>query len=318
MSHLTGPKAVRPACSGSVSPHTSSTTYAVTQNGGGPQHRGEPVRDAVHARRPELFARRHRSTPLGARSDTGRRRRQKRQRIEPGVSSAVPTAVARRGLTSYTNHGGGPRVGALNGAVMPVPDSSGCAGQPLSAHRAATSATTVASVTRRASPETATSKPCVATLIVQRGSRSMFFALCVRAPVWNQYEPACHIAPTLVACGLPSAFTVVSQNVARFGERGSSCTERSASCASTWDHSRAGSPSASPRLVASMVLRLRPSPKTHRRPGQLRARVLCGGGVRPQDGAHAGGRRRVPGGRARRQTAGRCPHLGRAHALGHR
>ena len=103
-------------------------------------------------------------------------------------------------------------MGALNGAVMPVPESSGCAGHPLFAHNAAISATIVGSVTRRASPETITSKPFVATLIVQRGSRATFFALRVRSPVWNQHEPACQSAPTLVTCGLPSAFGVVGND----------------------------------------------------------------------------------------------------------
>src|SRR5467141_3747981 len=73
---------------------------------------------------------------------------------------------------------------------MPVPDSSGWAGHPLFAHNAAISATIFGSVTRRASPATITSKPFVATLIVQRGSRATFFALRVRSPVWNQHEPA--------------------------------------------------------------------------------------------------------------------------------
>src|SRR5882672_1776360 len=147
---------------------------------------------------------------------------------------------------------------------MPVPESSGCAGHPLFAHNAAISATIFGSVTRRASPATITSKPFVATLIVQRGSRATFFALRVRSPVWNQHEPACQRAPTLVTCGLPSAFRVVSQNVERFGERGSSCVRRSASCVSTWDHSIVGSPSASPRFVVFMVLETAPLPETHR------------------------------------------------------
>src|SRR4051794_20779727 len=140
-------------------------------------------------------------------------------------------------------HGGGPSAGALNGAVMPFPDSSGCAGQPAATHSAAISATVAGSVTSCATPAIITSKPFVATLIVQRGSRATFLALRVRSPVWNQQEPACHSAPTLVTCGLPSAFRVVSQNVERLGERGSSCVKRSASCGSTCDHSIVGSPS---------------------------------------------------------------------------
>src|SRR5262245_43104320 len=154
---------------------------------------------------------------------------------------------------------------------MPVPASSGCAGHPLFAHNAAISATIVGSVTRRASPETITSKPLVATLIAQRGSRATFFALRVRSPVWNQYEPACQSAPTLVTCGLPSAFRVVSQDVERFGERGSSCVRRSASCVSTWDHSIVGSPSASLRFVVFIVLETpldRLVPRHRRSPGQ--------------------------------------------------
>src|SRR6478609_8347897 len=147
---------------------------------------------------------------------------------------------------------------------MPVPESSGCAGHPLCAHNAAISATIAGSVTRRASPETITSKAFVATLIAQRGSRATFFALRVRSPVWNQHEPACQSAPTLVTCGLPSAFRVVSQNVERFGERGSSCVRRSTSCVSTCDHSIAGSPSTSPRFVVFMVLETAAVPETHR------------------------------------------------------
>src|SRR5215218_2638160 len=100
---------------------------------------------------------------------------------------------------------------------MPVPESSGSAGQPLLAHNAAISPTTFESVTRRASPATITSKPFVATLIEQRGSRATFLALWVRSPVWNQHDPACQSAPTLVTCGLPSALRVASQNVGRFG-----------------------------------------------------------------------------------------------------
>src|SRR6476620_7684636 len=101
---------------------------------------------------------------------------------------------------------------------MPVPESSGSAGHPPLAHDAAISVTTFGSVTRRATPATITSKPFVATPIEQRGSRATFLALRVLSPVWNQYEPACQSAPTLVTCGLPSTFRVVSQNVGRFGD----------------------------------------------------------------------------------------------------
>src|SRR5256885_328108 len=151
---------------------------------------------------------------------------------------------------------------------MPVPESSGWAGHPFFAHNAAISATIFGSVTRRASPATITSKPFVATLTAQRGSRATFFALRVRSPVWNQHEPECQSAPTLVTCGLPSAFRVVSQNVERFGERGSSCVRRSASYVSTWDHSIVGSPSAAPRFVVFIVLETPPLPESHREPSR--------------------------------------------------
>src|SRR4029077_8478960 len=148
---------------------------------------------------------------------------------------------------------------------MPVPESSGCAGHPPFVHNAAISATIFGSVTRRASPETITSKPFVATLMLHAGPRATFFALRVRSPVWNQQDPACQSAPTLVTCGLPSAFRVVSQKVERFGERGSSCVRRSASCDSTRDHSIGGSPSASPRFVVFMVLETPPLAEIHQK-----------------------------------------------------
>ena len=50
--------------------------------------------------------------------------------------------MAERGSMRYTFHGGGPCDGALNGAVMPDPLSSGSAGQPLSAQAFAMRATT--------------------------------------------------------------------------------------------------------------------------------------------------------------------------------
>src|SRR4051794_30735156 len=150
---------------------------------------------------------------------------------------------------------------------MPAPESSGCAGHPLVAHKAAISATILVSVTRRASPATTTSKPFVATLIEQRGSRATFFAFRVCWPVWNQQERACQSAPTVVTCGLPSRFSVVSQNVDRFGDLGSSCVSMSASCVSTWDHSIAGKPSAAPRLVVLMALETAPPPEDHRGTG---------------------------------------------------
>ena len=72
----------------------------------------------------------------------------------------------------YTFHGGGPCDGALNGAVMPGPLSSGSAGQPLSAHASAMRASASGSVTRAASPSTTTSAPRTDTATEHRGSRA--------------------------------------------------------------------------------------------------------------------------------------------------
>src|SRR5215218_10338557 len=96
----------------------------------------------------------------------------------------------------YTCHGGGPCDGALNGAVIPDPLSSGSAGQPLSAHAFARRATTVGSVTRAASPSTTTSASRIEELMEQRGSRATLPALRVPEPVWNQNAPSSQIAPT--------------------------------------------------------------------------------------------------------------------------
>src|SRR5262245_3320062 len=67
-------------------------------------------------------------------------RRQNLKRVRPPGSVPSPT-TADRGSMRYTFHGGGPCEGALNGAVMPDPLSSGSAGQPLSAHALARRAT---------------------------------------------------------------------------------------------------------------------------------------------------------------------------------
>src|SRR4051812_28691648 len=68
--------------------------------------------DALRAESPRYVQRSESGTiPMAEAAVRGfgaSRRVQNRQRIEPGVSSAVPTAVAVRGLSWYTNHGGGP------------------------------------------------------------------------------------------------------------------------------------------------------------------------------------------------------------------
>ena len=120
---------------------------------------------------------------------------------------------------------------------MPVPDPSGRAGQPLVAHRAAISATIVGSVTRSGCRQrSSTSKPCVATADrCTAGSRATFVGL-PRASrrSGTSTEPACHSAPTLVTCGLPSASQRRQpERRAIQRARGSSCAKRSASCVST-------------------------------------------------------------------------------------
>src|ERR1700743_2229678 len=116
----------------------------------------------------------------------------------------------------YTFHGGGPCVGALNGAVMPAPLASGSAGQPWSAHAFAIRASAPGSVTRAASPSTTTSASRIDTATEQRGSRVTLRPFRVPAPVWNQNVPSSHMAPTGVTWGLPSSLTVVSQVVREF------------------------------------------------------------------------------------------------------
>src|SRR5207302_11405781 len=130
------------------------------------------------------------------------------------------TTVADRGSMRYTFHGGGPCDGALNGAVMPDPLSSGSTGQPLSAHAFAIRATAPGSVTRTASPSITTSASRSDTATGHRGSRATLRPLRVPAPVWNQNVPSIQRAPTAVTCGLPSSLTVDSHVVWEFAASG--------------------------------------------------------------------------------------------------
>src|SRR5688572_11422092 len=113
----------------------------------------------------------------------------------------------------YTFHGGGPCDGALNGAVIPDPLSSGSAGQPWSAHALAARAKPLGSVTRSASPSTTTSASRIDSAIEHARLRSTLRPFRVPAPVWNQNAPSSQIAPTAVTCGLASSFTVHSHVV---------------------------------------------------------------------------------------------------------
>src|SRR5436190_19243782 len=143
----------------------------------------------------------------------------------------------------YTFHGGGPCDGALNGAVMPEPVSSGSAGQPSSAHAFAMRATAPGSVTRAASPSMTTSASRIDTEIEQRGSRATLWPFRVLEPVWNQNVPSSHRAPTAVTCGLPSSLTVDSQVVREFAASGAGA-DPAASLSATAAQSTGGSPSA--------------------------------------------------------------------------
>src|SRR5205085_9232761 len=151
----------------------------------------------------------------------------------------------------YTFHGCGPYEGALNGAVMPDPLSSGSVGQPLSAHAFAIRATAPSSVTRAASPSITTSASRTDTAIEHRGSRATLRPFRVPAPVWNQNVPSTQRAPTAVTCGLPSALTVDSQVVREFTASGAGADPAS-SLSATAAQSTGGSPSASPRLMISI------------------------------------------------------------------
>src|SRR6202021_2633900 len=172
------------------------------------------------------------------------------KRVRPPGSAAKVT-MAERGSMRYTFHGGGPSDGALNGAVMPDPLSSGSAGQPLSAHAFATRASAPGWVTRAASPSTTMSAPRTDTATEHRGSRATLRPFRVPAPVWNQNALLSHRAPTAVTCGLPSSLTVDSQVVRAFNASGAGAAP-AASLSATTAQSTGGSPSALPRLVISM------------------------------------------------------------------
>src|SRR3954447_21405006 len=161
------------------------------------------------------------------------------------------TTVADRGAMRYTSQGGGPCDGALNGAVMPDPLSSGSAGQPLSAHAFAIRATAPGSVTRVASPSITTSASRIDTAIEHRASRATLRAFRVPAPVWNQNVSSSHRAPTAVTCGLPSSLTVDSQVVRELTASGAGA-DPAASFATTAAQSTGGSPSTLPRLMISI------------------------------------------------------------------
>src|SRR5919106_3208655 len=150
----------------------------------------------------------------------------------------------------YTFHGAGPCDGALKGAVMPDPLSSGCAGQPLSAHALATRATAPGSVTRTASPSITTSASRIDTAIEHRGSRATLRPLRVPAPVWNQNVPSAQRAATAVTCGLPSSLTVASQVVRELCASGAGA-DPALSFSTTPAQSTGGSPSAAPKLIVS-------------------------------------------------------------------
>src|SRR6266446_2312789 len=177
-------------------------------------------------------------------------RRQNRKRVRPPGSAAKVT-IAERGSTRYTFHGGGPCDGALNGAVMPDPLSSGSAGQPLSAHAFAMRATAPGSVTRAASPSITTSASRIDTATEDRGSRATLRPLRVPAPVWNQNVPSTQRAPTAVTCGRPSSLTVDSHVVREFAASGRG-VDPASSFSTTTAQSTGGSPSALPRLMISI------------------------------------------------------------------
>ena len=161
-------------------------------------------------------------------------------------------------------------IGALNGAVMSVPESSGSAGHPLFARNAAISATTFGSVTAPGFARDHHVEAFRGDTDRAAGSRATFFALRVRLPVWNQHEPAArphtrHVRASVGVHGRrPERRTVRRVPVM--------IVRRSASCVSTSDHWIVGSPSASPRFVVFILLEISPLPETDRKPVRRRCR----------------------------------------------
>ena len=136
---------------------------------------------------------------------------------------------------------------------MARPLSSGCAGQPPSAQRAAIAATVSGSVTGSAVPSTTRSNSCVATAMEHFGFWARLRAFRVPGPVWNQYVSSTQSAPTAVVCGVPSGSTVVSQDECRLGppESGACVTPLSITCR-TDSQSIVGRSYRSARLCASI------------------------------------------------------------------
>ena len=156
---------------------------------------------------------------------------------------------------------------ALNGAVMPVPESSGCAGHPLLAHNAAISAT----IGRVGHPP---GFACDHHVEALRGDTDR--AGAGRVP---RSSPC--------GCGRRSGTSMSRRATARprssragFRRRSRSSARTSSGSASAGrrasrgrraacrlaDHSIVDSPSALPRFVAFMVLETPPLPETHRQP----------------------------------------------------
>src|SRR5262249_19050915 len=136
--------------------------------------------------------------------------RQNVQRVAP-CGSAVATPVITFGVNRYRCHGGGPALGALNGAVNASPATS--AGQPPARYRAATASSVGPSVTRAAAPSSTRSMPLRRTDTVHAGLAARSRDLRILGPLVKYRPPSCQRQPTPAACGAPSGPTVPRKNV---------------------------------------------------------------------------------------------------------
>jgi hypothetical protein len=143
-------------------------------------------------------------------------RPQNRKRVRPPGSAAKVT-IAERGSMRYTFHGGGPCDGALNGAVMPGPLSSGSAGQPLSAHAFAMRATAPGSVTRASRAVRARAHRHLGQTPTARRIRSLRRSPALPARRWHSGTPAAPTRPT--CCGTDLGTRPLAKQIAQLARR---------------------------------------------------------------------------------------------------
>jgi hypothetical protein len=149
-------------------------------------------------------------------------RPQNRKRVRPPGSAAKVT-IAERGSMRYTFHGGGPCDGALNGAVMPGPLSSGSAGQPLSAHAFAMRATAPGSVTRASRAVRARAHRHLGQTPTASHIRSRRRSPALPTRRWHSGTPAAPTRPT--CCGTDLGTRPLAKQIAQLAP---ACQDRAA------------------------------------------------------------------------------------------